>query len=599
MVSRRGGETMKNELIITFVIGAIVLLATALLSTLLLSLGAGTYFWKINADLHIPLVFGLVISSSLTYGCYLVFDGTVRQRRYGFYMIAGFFLSLIALIGATMLYNYWAVHRLLFTNPFVALWVSTFPASELKPQILSLLVSFGFFVVMPFGLIIWKHMENRNDKGAHFQSHWELAKNGHFEPEGFPIGKYSGQKVYANPVSLLVIATTGSYKTSSLIIPTMYEFQGSSISTDIKSEVWEKTASYFKANGVKVARLILFGDGSEEDYARINPFMYVQWQSEKAINMLNLIVTTIVPLLKDYEKSIWAEASRDTVRSVAIHFYLENEDPNDVTLEKIVRFIARPKLRDNLAKIYEAYAEHPLYGSWLDHWLAKLLEIEDQKFKDSLIYSAQNDIANLFLPTVLRSLSGHDVDLRLLRKERTAIYIDVPQGRSREVSIFLNLIYNVFMAVIAELGQPDKSEPYKILLNMEEFGDIGKIEKLDSGANTFRSFGLRFIFVVQNIGQIEKHYGTETADTFLSSGVVIKDGDNNLKNNRYFSQLLGDKIVKRFEGKGDARRKITETKPLMTVDAIRMLSKKYWLVCIENEQPIKLKKLWDKRDYKM
>jgi len=186
-----------------------------------------------------------------------------------------------------------------------------------------------------------------------------------------------------------------------------------------------------------------------------------------------------------------------------------------------------------------------------------------------------------------------------MRKERAAIFIDVPQGRSDEVKIFLNLIYNVFMMLIAEMGKPNIAiEPYNILLNMEEFGDIGKIGKLSNGSNTFRSFGLRFIFVVQNVGQIEETYGTKIAKTFLSSGAVIKDGDNNLEDNEYFSRLMGQKITKKTEGKGDNKRTIKERRPLMAPDEIRTLSRKYWLVFLENESPIKLKKMWDKKEYK-
>lgn len=578
-----------DQIIILLLMISITVLAGAMLS-----LGARQAFWLVDKPIALPFLTAWLLTAFIFTSVYLSLWTKGTWRMVSRYCVAIGLLSIIAIAVAAITYK---IRTGQHVSVFSPLWVSVYNIGDRHQQLICLLVSFAVIVVLPVLAILVRLKRHNNDKGAHFQSHWELARNKHFVPKGFPLGLHRGEKVFADPVSLLLIATTGSYKTSALIIPTLFEFAGSSISTDIKSELWEKTAPYFKGTSVKVARFILFGDGTEEDYTRINPFVYVPWENEKALNMLNLIVRTLIPTLKNVP-GIWEEASRDTVRAVAAHYYLENTHPDDVTLEKVIRFISRPNLFDNLSTIYEAHVEHPLYGYWFDIWLAKLLGIEDQKLKDSLIYSAQKDIASLFLPTVLRAMSGNDVDLRTLRQNRTALFIDVPQGRSDEVKIFLNLFYNVFMTLIAELGEPQDNERYNILLNMEEFGDIGKVDKLASGANTFRSFGLRFIFVVQNIGQIEEHYGRNTAKTFLSSGAIIKDGDNNLEDNRYFAELMGEKRVKKTEGHGKAKRQTTTYRPLMTPEAIRTLSKKYWLVFLENERPIKLIKIWDKKLYK-
>ena len=56
-----------------------------------------------------------------------------------------------------------------------------------------------------------------------------------------------------------------------------------------ESELWGKTNAYFKLIGVKVYRWILFGDGTEENYARINPFYYVPWETLKANGFLKIV----------------------------------------------------------------------------------------------------------------------------------------------------------------------------------------------------------------------------------------------------------------------------------------------------------------------
>ena len=577
---------------------AMLFTATVLLAMLVMSVGIKQPLWNVAYSKIIPFLLAIPFSLMAVLGIYSYCFFGGRQKRVGRLLLI-YFISSVAMLYLANVGFFWSLgHQLIQANPFMPLWItSVYPVGVQLLQWQWLAVSSIVAYGLVTALLIYKHWEYATQQGAHFQSHAELTKNGHFKSQGFPVGKVDGDIVRIDVVSLLLIATTGSFKTSALIIPTLFEFQGSSISTDIKSELWKKTHPYLKANGVAVHRWVLFGNGTEEDYTRINPFFYVPWESEKALNMLNLIVETLVPTLKGYQ-SIWEECSRDTIRAVALHLYLKNRNPNEVMLSEIVEIISKRGLIETLNEIYESYKDEPIYGTWLDVWLGKLLSVEDQRLKDSLLYSVQKDVASLFLPTVLRSMDDNDIDLRSLRTTPSAIFLDTPHGRSDEVKKFINLFYNVFMTVIAESGEPDKTEPYNILLNMEEFGDFGKINKLAQGANTYRAFGLRFIFVVQNTGQLQEHYGVHTAKTFLAAGAVIKDGDNNLEDNRYFSALLGDKITKKKDGAGDNRRTLTSVKPLMTADQIKSFSKNNWLLFLENENPVKLKKLWDKKDYK-
>lgn len=565
----------------------------------ILSMGAMQKFWLVDKPLALPFLIAWCLTAFVFTSVYLSLWTKGYWRYVSRFSVLISLLLLIAFAVAAFAYQAWTGQHV---NLFSPLWFNDYNSDYRNIQLGCLLVSIAVIVGFPVIAVLFKQRQHLNNKGAHFQSHWELAKNKHFNTVGFPIGKasrYGDSLIWADTVALTLLAVTESFKTSSIVRPAIFTFSGSSINTDIKSELWRTTKGYLQSQGVKIWRWILLGDGTEENYARINPFYYVPWCSVKADGFLRMITRVLVPVLKDYENTIWEQASRDSVMAIATHLYLENHDVNQVTLGKIVDFVAEPDLHNSLTVIYDQYHGHKVFGRSFKNWIGKLISVEDVKLRNNLIYSIQKDVSNLFSPTVLASMDANDVDLRLLRKERHAIFINIPPGRSDEVQIFLNLFYNLMMILIAQMGEQDiATEPYKILLNMEEFGDMGSITKLAQGANTFRSFGVRFIFVLQNSSQLEALYGEAKTKTFLSSGILIKGGDNNHADNVLFSKMMGEKLVITWRGKGKERTKIKEYRPLMRPDEIRELSSKYWLGLKQGEAPMKILKIWDKKDFK-
>jgi type IV secretion system protein VirD4 len=583
--------------------GVLFSIMVLLSAAVMLSIGIGRMFFDVPSW-GIPMLMAVVFSSLLYTAVWLAFFSGIRWRAVGRYLLLYVAFTLLGLYLSNVGFMWYYRRSVLDANPFMPFWVAAFADAQQVPMLVSILIGLGLAYSFITVFIVLRWAENkRKNKYAHFQTKRELIKNKHTEAKGFPIGKlskHSKQLLWDDPVAMTLLASTGSYKTSAIIVPTLLTFPGSSISTDTKSELWNKTKQHFKKEKVSVCRWLLFGDGTEESYTRINPFFYVPWQSEQADGFLRLITNTLVPLLKDYENTIWEQASRDAVMAVATHLYLQNNSANDVTLSKIVHYIGEPDLFCRLLEVYDLHNDDALYAQSFNHWIGKLVEVDDVKLKNNLVYSIQKDVANLFLPTVLRAMNANDIDLRDLRRRRMAIFVGIPLGRSDEVKIFLNLFYNLVMNLISEMGEPElQLDPYKILLNMEEFAETGKIRKLAQGANTYRSFGVRFIFVLQNIGQLESLYGKAETKTFISSGLLIKGGDNNHDDNVLFSERMGNKEVISYEGKGDTRRKVKNYEPLMSPDEIRQLSSDQWLILKEGEPPMKVFKLWDERDFNL
>lgn len=278
------------------------------IATLMLSSGMGQPFWNVQAPLFWPFVCALMLSSLLVCGAAAVVLGKGRLRRAGFVGIVIAALLLLTLYAANVAYMWWRDYPISSANVFMPLWVLDYATPVMWLQ-QKLMVGVGVVVLgLPIASIVASHYKLSQQQGSHFQTHRELVKNGHFKSVGFPIGKenkFSKMILWADTVAMTILAVTELFKTSSLVLPALFTFPGSSISTDIKSELWKKSKAFFQSQGVNVYRWILFGDGSEENYTRINPFFYVPWETLKANSFLKMITRSLIPLQKAYEDTIW------------------------------------------------------------------------------------------------------------------------------------------------------------------------------------------------------------------------------------------------------------------------------------------------------
>ncbi|WP_342364211.1 type IV secretory system conjugative DNA transfer family protein [Terrarubrum flagellatum] len=148
-----------------------------------------------------------------------------------------------------------------------------------------------------------------------------------------------------------------------------------------------------------------------------------------------------------------------------------------------------------------------------------------------------------------------DFDIRELRRKRMTIFIGCTIA---ELAIFQPLIRILLQQVhdlmMAKL--PGKDEPLQVLLMLDEFYHVGRMDSLISKITISAGYGFRMAIVLQDLSQLDELYGKSTRITTVSgSQIKLFIQINDLETSEFVSEMLGDTttiyktpVVRRGEG---------------------------------------------------
>ncbi len=311
----------------------------------------------------------------------------------------------------------------------------------------------------------------------------------------------------------LIFGATGSKKTRLFCMPmiNMFAKAGESfIVTDPKGELYDKTAGLVKSKGYKTVVLnfrdIGFGD-------MWNPLtlpyeMYHSENRELGISMLNDFVTTIAEPQKANTKDMfWPE--------MASSYALAN-------LLLLAECGTKAEMNvGSLARLCTAGSEKPL-TRLSEHMSDET--IAGMNYKGVLV-SADNTRRSIFVslygmvrvfntqPNLTKMLSGNTVDMRRFGREKTAVYIIVPDEKTTYHFLVTTFIKQAYEVLIAE-AQKEKARrlPVRVNFVLDEFCNIPKVPDMPAMISAARSRNMRYFLVAQSMHQLKGKYG-EDADT--------------------------------------------------------------------------------------
>lgn len=274
-------------------------------------------------------------------------------------------------------------------------------------------------------------------------------------------------------------------------------------------------------------------------------------------------------------------------------------------------FLTETKGIATLAEIHDLSKSDDFF-KWLD------LTVIENKIKNSVFYQNANSLLQteertqksilkdfhsritlLADPLIRNATSGNDFDLRLLRKQKISIYLNIPEVNKERLKSIVTLFWAQTIHLMTERQPNLKEEPYPVLAILDEFGNMAKINKLKEGVSFLRSYRIRPIVIVQYLSQITSIYGQHDAKGFLNSKVKIAFALNDVEDAKYFSECLGQKTVKVKStsvsvGHHESTSKNTsfQAKALMTPDELMQMKSEDAIILLEAQPPIKAKKYY-------
>ena len=418
-----------------------------------------------------------------------------------------------------------------------------------------------FALLLPVGIVLAPSRDKKLHGDARWATRRQIRAAGLFGQAGIIVGKRGGSFLLfdgtAQGKNVMVAAAPGSGKTQGLMIPNCLNWPGSLVALDIKGECFAASAGYRESLGQSVCRL----DFLSRDYRthQYDPFAYVSTDRNFRVGDIEKIANYLCPNPPPPADPFWAAGARDMFRAIALYL-LDTKQP--CTLGGILDVVETTEELKTFAKrIVKEVADSKLVlDAQSVRDFAKIGERPDKTHggvKDQLTAA----LAPLKNPLVRFATSGNTFDLRTLRSKRVSIYVCVARPDIAILRPIINLFFQQLtdLNMLVEFGKA-KDHRHELLLALDEFAQIGRLDAIFEGITFFRSFGIRALVLLQSPSQARTIYSTEGAKTFEQSfdcSVFYTPAARDIETAELVSRLLGYQTVK---GRSESKRKSFETK---------------------------------------
>lgn len=395
-------------------------------------------------------------------------------------------------------------------------------------------------------------------------------------------------------IHTLVIGTTGSGKTATYIIPsikalsiTNFETRPSFLFTDPKGELHEKTAWYLREQGYNVLALDF---RHPERSLHWNPLVYawnkmteangvwdsvemieaegmhafrmqgrsyneeeidsavraeVQKLEDEAMEEVATIAQALCPI--NPKDPIWDEGAKGLIQGVMLAMLEDGmeSDNTGMTLDKF-NFFNLHHICTHTGKQNSDLAQYFGFRSKTSRAVmsAEIVLSAPDKQQGSYMSSVNQKLQMFNDRGICNMTSSNEIDVKQIDEQPTAIYLILPdekEGRHPLGSLFISQCYRKLVEKAVENGGALKR---KVFFMMDEYGNMPKIDGVQSMFTVGRSRGIIQIPVIQSYSQLTDKYGQELSRTILGNcNTEIFIGSKDEDTTKRFSEKLGNYTV--------------------------------------------------------
>jgi len=390
--------------------------------------------------------------------------------------------------------------------------------------------------------------------------------------------------------NVMVIGSSGAAKSQAYVIPNLVNVRDKSIIvTDPKGELYDLTAQLKSDQGYKVYQI----DFIHFMQSRYNPLDFVETDLE-AQRVANTIIS-------NFE----GEGSGDNA-------FFKNSATNMLSALIIYVKASYPKEEANMSTLIEVYTNYVQNEEVFNEWITTVPDNHPAKpmlnsildltgnTRGSVTSTLNNGLSIFKLQKVRHMTKVSDFQIENFVDEKAILYVKLSMEDntfSPLTSVFFSQMIDVLYAIAKE--SPGQKLPRKVLFLLDEFANIGKIDKYSKTLATCRSTGLAMHTIIQNIAQLEKQsmYGKEEARDIMSNHdttIILRAKKEDTATTKWISEALGDttkrqeKISYSHNNKG-ASKSINHDyvkRPLMTPEEVGSLDKHECIVMVSGHDPM-------------
>jgi type IV secretion system protein VirD4 len=391
----------------------------------------------------------------------------------------------------------------------------------------------GVVVALGLGGALFAYVNRRQMPygAARFGSVMEAAKQGLTSRRGIVLGTLSGATLRSDePAHVLVVGPSRSGKGTGFVLPNGYLWEGSAVFFDPKRENFDALANHRGRKGNKV---FMFSPGSNDTH-RYNPLDFVRRDERMATDCL-VVASFVIPEKAD---DTWAGAGRLLLSALIGYVLASPLIAGAQHMRTVARMTTTGKdISSVLRAIVKTERQH--LPTWVVDSFNQYIALEPET-RNSAVFNVNMAMSLWNNGLISAATETSDFDIRELRRTPMTIFIGCTIA---ELSIFRPLIRILFQQIhdLLMVKIPGDDEPHQVLLMLDEFYHVGRMDSLISKITISAGYGFRMAIVMQDLAQLDELYGKNTRVTTVSgSQIKLFIQINDLETSEFVSEMLGE-----------------------------------------------------------
>jgi type IV secretion system protein VirD4 len=351
---------------------------------------------------------------------------------------------------------------------------------------------------------------------------------------------------------VLCYAPTRSGKGVGLVIPTLLSWEHSAVITDLKGELWELTSGWRQ----KYARnkVLRFEPASLSGGVHWNALDEIRLATEYEVGDVQNLATLLVDPDGKGLETHWQKTAQALLVGVILHvLYKAQLEGTDATLPAVDAILSNPD-RDSGELWMEMVTyehvhgkNHPTVGSAA----RDMLDRPDEE-AGSVLSTAKSYLALYRDPVVQRNVSQSEFRIKDLMNfdDPVSLYIVTHPNDKARLRPLVRVLINMIVRLLADKmdfvnGQPKAHYKHRLLMMMDEFPSLGKLEILQEALAFIAGYGIKCYLICQDINQLKSREMGYGHDESITSNCHVQSAfpPNRVETAEHLSKLTGQTTV--------------------------------------------------------
>jgi type IV secretion system protein VirD4 len=351
---------------------------------------------------------------------------------------------------------------------------------------------------------------------------------------------------------VLCYAPTRSGKGVGLVIPTLLSWEHSAVITDLKGELWELTSGWRQ----KYARnkVLRFDPASLNGGVHWNALEEIRLATEYEVGDVQNLATLLVDPDGKGLATHWQKTAQALLVGVILHvLYKAKREGTDATLPAVDAILSDPD-RD----IAELWMEMATYGHvhgknhlTVGSAARDMLDRPDEE-AGSVLSTAKSYLALYRDPMVQRNVSKSEFRIKDLMNfdDPVSLYIVTHPNDKARLRPLVRVMINMIIRLLADKmdfvnGQPKAHYQHRLLMMMDEFPSLGKLEILQEALAFIAGYGIKCYLICQDINQLKSRETGYGHDESITSNCHVQSAfpPNRVETAEHLSKLTGQTTV--------------------------------------------------------